>query len=317
MTKKSIKLFSSWANRFTAVCSRSFTSVFLSFSMLFTLSACQPDQNQLPVSNQETISVTDGQGNVVTLNQPAQRIVTLVPHNAELVYSAGAVDRLVGISDRTVLPVKTKASSIGAYNQTNLESILATRPDLVIAWVNGSDIKQVQKLKEANIAVYVSSASDLETVAKEVVDIGTLTATQEVAKKNSDEFLVELDKVKKQYQDKKWVDVFIQLGDNPIYTLSDNSFLGKMLHYCHARNVFAEAKQPALKVSPERVIQADPEIIISLGEEKSLAIWDKWPIRAKKNQRLYTMPLDQIGRPSLIILPELKEFCEKIDRARA
>lgn len=309
-------LFLSWTNRFKAVCLSRLGYIFVTGFILIGLSACQPNQDQSNVPEKTTISVTDSEGNLVKLTRPAQRIVTLVPHTAELVYSAGAIERLVGISDRTVLPVPTNAVSVGAYNQTNIESILATHPDLVIAWTNGSDPKQLQKLKEAKIAVYVSSSADLEAVAKEVVDIGTLTNTQNIAKKNADEFLVELDKIKKQYRNKEWVDVFIQLGDNPIYTLSDNSFLGKMLHYCHARNIFGSATQPSLKVNPEQVIQANPEIIISLGEEKALKIWDKWPIRAKQNNRLYSLPLEQIGRPSLIILPELKEFCEKIDQAR-
>jgi iron complex transport system substrate-binding protein len=45
------------------------------------------------------ISVTDGSGVTVTLARPAQRVVTLAPHATELVYAAGAGERIVGASD--------------------------------------------------------------------------------------------------------------------------------------------------------------------------------------------------------------------------
>ena len=41
------------------------------------------------------ITLTQADGSIITLEEPAQRIVTLAPHLAELVYAAGGGDRLL------------------------------------------------------------------------------------------------------------------------------------------------------------------------------------------------------------------------------
>ena len=304
--------------RFLAAARR--LSVWCLFCLLcFGISACR-QENQQTEAKSSVITVTDAQGNQVTLQQPAQRIVTLVPHAAEIVISAGAGERLVGVSDRTELPEGMVVSSVGAYNQTNLEHILAQRPDLVIAWADGTEHAHIQKLKNAGIAVYVSAPVTLESITNEVAAIGVLASTEAVANQNTQIFLAQLQEIKDKYAGKPPVRVFIQLGQNPIYTVSDNSFLGRLLQYCHAQNVFGSAAQPALKVNPEQVIKADPEVIVSLvyssGQAQALNIWHKWPIQAQKNQHLYAIPENQLGRPSLQILPELNLLCEKIDLAR-
>ena len=50
------------------------------------------------ISSQAAITVKDGGGATVTLEKPAQRVVTLAPHATELVFAAGAGGRVVGAS---------------------------------------------------------------------------------------------------------------------------------------------------------------------------------------------------------------------------
>ena len=41
------------------------------------------------------VTVQDDRGNTITLQQPAQRVVTLAPYLTELLYTIGAGDRIV------------------------------------------------------------------------------------------------------------------------------------------------------------------------------------------------------------------------------
>ncbi len=50
------------------------------------------------------ITVVDDAGQQLTLAQPAQRIVSLAPNITELVFAAGAGDRLVGVSEYSDYP---------------------------------------------------------------------------------------------------------------------------------------------------------------------------------------------------------------------
>ncbi len=265
------------------------------------------------------IQVTDAQGNQVVLTQPAKRIVALIPHATDMLVSVGAAEQLVGVAAQPDMPEQLKdVTVVGRYHNINLEMVLAQKPDLVIAWVDGSPPADIQKLKVAKIPVYVSNPMQLEDVAKEVMDMGTLTGNAKIAQKNAQQFLDDLVQIKAQYQNKTEVSVFIQLGNNPVYTVGNSSFLGKLLQYCHASNVFTDAKQPAFKVNEEQVVKANPQVIILMGDEdiKPLSIWKKWPIRAQQKQHLYPVPENRLSRPSLDILPDLRLLCERIDRAR-
>ncbi len=294
--------------------------VFLVALCCLLLVACRQENMKQQESLQANmIQVTDAQGNQVVLKQPAQRIVALIPHATEMVMGVGATEHLVGIAAQPDMPDQLKnVSVVGQYHNINLELVLAQKPDLVIAWVDGSPPADIQKLKAAKIPVYVSNPMQLEDVAKEVSDIGILTGNAEIAQKNAQKFLDEFAQIKAKYQNKSEVSVFIQLGNNPVYTVGNNSFLGKLLQYCHASNVFTDAKQPAFKVNEEQVVKANPQVIILIGDEdiKPLDIWKKWPIQAQQNQHLYPVPENRLSRPSLDILSDLSLLCEKINLAR-
>src|SRR6185437_11124967 len=80
------------------------------------------------------ISLTDDLGRKVRLEHPARRIVTLAPFLTELVYSAGAGERVVGVSAYSDWPPETrKLPQVASAAGTSIESIAALRPDLVLA----------------------------------------------------------------------------------------------------------------------------------------------------------------------------------------
>ena len=82
----------------------------------------------------EALTLRDMLGREVTLPAPPARIVSLVPSVTEIVFALGAQDRLVGRTDFCDHPaaVKTKPS-VGGMINPSLESLVALRPDLVVA----------------------------------------------------------------------------------------------------------------------------------------------------------------------------------------
>ncbi len=82
---------------------------------------------------QAEIVVTDAGGTVVRLAAPARRIISLAPHITELVYAAGAGERLVGNVEFGQYPPQARAlPKVGGYERFDLEAILALKPDLVL-----------------------------------------------------------------------------------------------------------------------------------------------------------------------------------------
>ena len=72
------------------------------------------------------VSVTDGSGRRITLAVPAQRIVSLAPHATELLYAAGAGDKVVAVSEYSDFPEAAKRlPRVASSGGIDLERLLA------------------------------------------------------------------------------------------------------------------------------------------------------------------------------------------------
>ena len=68
-----------------------------------------------------SVILQDDAGHTLTLAQPAKRIVALTPHVAELVFAAGAGDRLAAVSVFSDYPpAATRLPIIGDANRIDL-----------------------------------------------------------------------------------------------------------------------------------------------------------------------------------------------------
>mgnify|MGYP001080722955 CR=1 FL=1 len=100
------------------------------------------------------ISVTDDAGHRIVLSRPAQRIISLAPHVTELVYAAGAGEKLVGVVEYSDYPETAKRlPHIGSHAAFDPERIAALRPDLAIAWGSGNPPSQLAQLRRVKIPV--------------------------------------------------------------------------------------------------------------------------------------------------------------------
>ncbi len=63
----------------------------------------------LSASSFAAITVTDDLGNIVTLERPAQRVISLAPHVTELIFAAGAGSKIVGTVKYSDYPESAKS----------------------------------------------------------------------------------------------------------------------------------------------------------------------------------------------------------------
>ncbi|HVE10490.1 MAG TPA: ABC transporter substrate-binding protein, partial [Paraburkholderia sp.] len=81
------------------------------------------------------ITVTDDTGASVTLNAPAQRVVSLAPHVTELLYAAGGGAQMAGaVTYSDYPPAARQLPRVGDNKALDLERIVALRPDLIVVW---------------------------------------------------------------------------------------------------------------------------------------------------------------------------------------
>src|SRR5437868_3708643 len=81
------------------------------------------------------IRVQDDAGRLVTLAQPAQRVVSLAPHVTEILFAAGGGDRIVGTVNYSDHPPAARdIARIGDNRQVDIERLIALKPDLLVVW---------------------------------------------------------------------------------------------------------------------------------------------------------------------------------------
>ena len=269
------------------------------------------------------IVVFDDENNRLVLKQPAQRIISLAPHITELLYAAGAGDKVVAaVSYSDYPPAAKKLPRVGGYMKINIEAILLHKPDLVVAWGNsGATRIQEEKLKTLGFPVYINNPRLISDIPATLQRLGRLAHTGKIANRASADFMRQYQQLEKQYRHKKILTVFYQVWDTPLMTISGSHFISDAIRLCGGKNIFQNLSALAVKISRESVISNKPQIIIAGGMQGERVNWlDPWrawrQIPAVKNGQLYSIAPELLQRHSPRILLGAKKLCTVIDKAR-
>src|SRR5215510_11691168 len=103
------------------------------------------------------VEAIDATGARVALAAPARRIVSLAPHATELLYAAGAGDRVVGVLATSDWPPEALSKpKVGDAHALDMERIFALAPDLVVTWPYSAP-EEVALLRARGIAVFITN----------------------------------------------------------------------------------------------------------------------------------------------------------------
>lgn len=265
----------------------------------------------------------DDEGTLIQLAQPAARVISLAPSLTELLFAAGAGDKIVGVVEYSDYPPAASTLPIvGRYDLLDMERILQLRPDLIVAWQSGNPRAAVNRLRELGLTVYIAEPKRLDSIPSHIERLAALTGTGAVADSATAAFRRTLAQLSHDYQDKAPVSVFYQVWNVPLITAGGNELINDIITLCGGRNIFADIPLVAPKVSSEAVLARDPEAIIASGMDierpEWLDEWKRWPgVRAVAQDNLFFVPPDLLQRHTPRALEGAQQMCEQIDTARS
>ena len=105
--------------------------------------------------------VVDDEGRTVLLRGPVRRVVSIVPSLTEAV-AATHRDLLVGATDWCTHPADLDVARIRGTKNPDIETIVALRPDLVLANAEENRAPDLDALRGAGVAVYVTDIRTLD-----------------------------------------------------------------------------------------------------------------------------------------------------------
>jgi iron complex transport system substrate-binding protein len=262
-------------------------------------------------------------GSIRAADEPqALRIISLAPHVTELLYVAGAGDRLIAAVDFSDWPEEARQlPRVGNFARVDIERILALHPDLVIGWKGGNDAGDLERLQRLGLRVHVTASSGVADIADDIEMLGRLAGSEEVAQRAAAELRAKLQALEERYASREPVTVFYQIWDRPLMTINGRHFISDSLRLCGGRNIFASLEPIAPTVSIEAVIERNPRAIINsasaTNQHEQLDAWRRWKeLDAVRLGNLYSIPPDIISRPGIRIIEGIERLCLALDEAR-
>lgn len=284
--------------------------------------APETEEAPIPLSQPETVVFTDDLGREVSIQVPAQKIVSLAPSVTESLFAIGAGDQVIGRTDYCDYPPEVLAlPSIGGFSSEaiSLESIIALEPDLVIG---GSTYQAevVQALEESGIPAFVSQPANLAGILDALAILGQISGKTDEAAAVAGEMQAHIDSVKQVVSgvpaDQRPT-VFYEVWHEPLMSANGKTVVGELIDLAGGNNIFADLPDEYPTVSVEQIVDVDPQFIIgpsSHGDQMSAEIigaragWDN--LSAVKNNAIYIVDGNLVSRASPRVVDVLDEFAK-------
>lgn len=250
----------------------------------------------------------------VASSRPASRIVSLSPAITETLFALGIGDRVVAVTDYCDRPEPARAlPKVGGYANPSVESVVAARPDLVLASPGPGNREAVLAMERAGLRVVVVPAETLDETLLSFERIAEAAGVPEAGRSLARECRDRLDAVRKRVAGAAPVKTLFAVQVEPIVAAGVGTLPSEILEIAGGRNVVSSPRYPRLGI--ETVIGARPEVILqsrmdAAGDESAaLAFWRRWPdLPAARAGRLYLLPGDAALRPG----PRVADAAEEI-----
>jgi len=263
------------------------------------------------------VELTDDRGRTVRIERAAPRIVSLAPHATELLFAAGAGERVVAVDAHSDHPPEVAAlARLRSYPSPDPERLLALRPDLVVLWGAAAGGGTLRRLESVGLAVFVSEPRSLEAIATTIERFARLAADPAPGIAAAQRFRARLAGLRERNAGGAPLPVFVQVWSRPLFTLSDRDTVGDALRVCGARNLFGDAAAAAPQVGPEAVLAAGPRLIVALDADGDRSRWDALRVLRPAGTIAFARVDPAIQRPTARILAHVEQLCAAVDAAR-
>jgi iron complex transport system substrate-binding protein len=197
--------------------------------------------------------------------------------------------------------------------------VLALRPDVVLAWSSGTPTATIERLRALRLRVVEVPTYRLADVPAALRSLGDLAGTRAAAEPAAARFEAEVQRLRQRHAGAGPVTVFVQIDDEPLFTVNGRHVISEVVELCGGRNVFADLPQIAPQVDIEAVLARDPQVILSADDTAAdpRAQWLRWPqLAAVRHGAIYALPSDTVARASPRLVEGVSAVCEALDDAR-
>lgn len=194
----------------------------------------------------------------------APRVITLAPHLTEMAFAAGITP--VAVSAWSDYPPAAQAlEQVANWQGIKVERILALKPDVVLAWRGGNPQRQIDQLRQLGVKVEWIDPGSLEEMADAVAALHRWSPQPQQALDAARQLKQQEALLHARYGALPAVAVFLQFGQQPLFTAARDTLQNDIITLCAGKNIFADSRVSWPQVSREQVLTRHPQAIIIGG----------------------------------------------------
>jgi iron complex transport system substrate-binding protein len=289
--------------------------------------------------------MTDDYRPVTNLTVHPKRIVSLSPSSTEILFAVGAGPKVVGVTDYCNYPPELEAqieadeiTRISGYWDSSIKTIVKLKPDLVLVSTARCTVKTNERkvnfkrkrdittqiaaqLRSLGLNVLALNPHSVNDVFDNILSVGRASGNAVAASNLVEKLRQRIENVaKKSRKISHRPKVYFEVWKDPYMSVSSGTWIGDLINLAGGTNIFGEAVSEWLIISPEDIIQRNPDIIVfpvipgvprfwgSFEDVKKRPGWKS--VNAVRSGSLYEVPRDFISRPG----PRLVEALEILEK---
>lgn len=307
---------------------RSIMVVFAAAIFVTAVSSCSEKTEEQTASN-AAISFTDDDGELIELDAPAERIISMYSAHTENLYYLGADDKMIGGYKTCVYPPEAAFLDMYDYN-SDPEKVIAADPDVVIIrpFISRNSPDFVDALKKAGICVVSLYPDSFDEFDDYIYKLAKVSGTEENAGKLLDEFHSELDSISSltaAAEDKPTV--FFESMETNIRTVTDDSMAGRCISLAGGVNIAADSESSGEGITiadfgMEKVLENADNIDVYISQHGAMntggsveAIAERPgfdTVKAVKEGRVYIIDEKLVSSPSFRYAKGVREMARYI-----
>lgn len=254
----------------------------------------------------------------ISLEEPAQRVISLVPAATEMLFALGAGDRVVGASEYCNYPeAALEIPRVGGFDGPNLEAIVALEPDLVLAASLHKDA--VEGLEGLGIPVLALDPMTLEEIYANIELLARAIGEDKAGKDLVADMKGRLEAVGQalgQLQEDERPLVFYESWYPGIWTAGEDTFISEIITLAGGKNI-AWGVSRWTEMQEEDVLVRNPDVIIHGYLDFSMVEpfdqrtgWDV--VTAVKEDRIFFVDPDILNRTGPRVVDAVEEIARLI-----
>lgn len=238
----------------------------------------------------------------------AQRIVSLLPSNTEILEAIGAGNEVVGV---TIFESSSATREyVGDLIHPNIEKIVSLKPDLIAGgeWKSSRIMTRLQSMGYK--VVEIPNPHSLEELYSGIRLLAKASGRSSQADGVIESMRTRLDALRWDSARYKPLWTYIEVDDG-LWTVGGPDFTSEVYAIAGARNIFSDIRKPAAQVSAEAVVTRNPQAVLCLDQScQEILSRPGWQsIEAiRKKQVVLDIDPNLLSRPS----PKLVEGAEAL-----